>query len=446
MAKNLLCTFCLLLVAHSASAQSYQAPLGQIELEDGDSLVFLGDSITHQCLYTQYLEDYFYTRYPGRRIHFHNAGVGGDKCDDALIRFEQDVAPCKPKYVTVLLGMNDGAYRPFDQETFDTYERGVIKVVEKIQALGATPILMTPTMYDARAARMAGDGSENPTFRYYNSVLAYYGTLLRETSYRQGLGFVDMHSPLNNVTLKQRKKDPQFTLIKDSVHPGAPGQVVMATSVLEDLHNNPLVSSIHLQAGEGDAPKTTALNGEAKETAKTTAGVTFSFLAKALPWVLPDEAKPGFDLSDAGRRFSLESLRVTGLPPGDYQLSIDGQEAGVYPQLDLGRGIELQSNPKTPQYQQSLGVAMINKERNEQAYKRIRDLWWAKKLMRATAEKVAAEPANQKAKAELEQLNSQYKDIESQLHGLLAKAREYEARIYQANQPKWRHYEVRRKN
>ena len=89
-----------------------------MDLQDGDTLVFLGDSITHQCLYTQYVEDYYYTRYPDRRIRFYNAGVSGDKAGDALARFEGDVADWKPKYVTILLGMNDGTYRHFDRETF----------------------------------------------------------------------------------------------------------------------------------------------------------------------------------------------------------------------------------------------------------------------------------------------------------------------------------------
>src|SRR5690242_15012298 len=39
-------------------------PFDKLDLKDGDTVVFLGDSITHQCLYTQYLEDFFYTRYP----------------------------------------------------------------------------------------------------------------------------------------------------------------------------------------------------------------------------------------------------------------------------------------------------------------------------------------------------------------------------------------------
>ena len=148
-------------VPHLALGQTeYATPVAKIDLQDGDSLVFLGDSITHQCLYTQYVEDYFYTRYPSRRIHFHNSGVGGDRNSDALIRFDDDVAKYKPKYVTVLLGMNDGSYRPFDQQVFDTYEKDMLTLVERIKSIGAVPVLMTPTMFDSRAARIAKRGDE----------------------------------------------------------------------------------------------------------------------------------------------------------------------------------------------------------------------------------------------------------------------------------------------
>ncbi|NBV87196.1 MAG: hypothetical protein EBS01_13250, partial [Verrucomicrobia bacterium] len=57
-------------ITPSASTFAKIAP--RVELKDGDTWVFLGDSITHQCLYTQYVEDYFYTRHPEKRIHFHN--------------------------------------------------------------------------------------------------------------------------------------------------------------------------------------------------------------------------------------------------------------------------------------------------------------------------------------------------------------------------------------
>ncbi len=176
--------------APAASAASpFKSLVESLDLKDGDTLVFLGDSITHQCLYTQYIEDFFYTRYPKVHIHFHNAGVGGDRASDALTRFDEDVAAYKPKYVTILLGMNDGSYKDFDKAVFDTYQKDMSTLLDKIAGIGATAIPMTPTMFDARAKRISGKTQE-PRDTYYNGVLALYGTWLREQTEVRGLGFV----------------------------------------------------------------------------------------------------------------------------------------------------------------------------------------------------------------------------------------------------------------
>ena len=85
--KKLICVLAMVLLsqtlnfvqAQEAQQQKHKAPLAKLDLKSGDSIVFLGDSITHQCLYTQYVEDYFYTRFPEMRLKFHNSGVGGAK-------------------------------------------------------------------------------------------------------------------------------------------------------------------------------------------------------------------------------------------------------------------------------------------------------------------------------------------------------------------------------
>ena len=105
-------------MAADEAAYVPRQPLAGLDLKDGDTIVFLGDSITHQCLYTQYVEDYFYTRFPKMRLRLHNAGVGGSRAWDALLRFDQDIASYKPKYVTVLLGMNDGRYAEYFRRCF----------------------------------------------------------------------------------------------------------------------------------------------------------------------------------------------------------------------------------------------------------------------------------------------------------------------------------------
>ena len=132
--------------------EELKAPLASIKPKEGDTIVFLGDSITQQCLYTQYVENYFYTRMPHVRLRFHNAGVSGDTIADALVRFDRDVAAYRPQYVAILLGMNDGAAKQFETPLFDTYRADLQRLLDKIKAVGAVPVLITPTMYDTRMA------------------------------------------------------------------------------------------------------------------------------------------------------------------------------------------------------------------------------------------------------------------------------------------------------
>ncbi len=426
------------LLADDLVATGFKPIVSTIDLTDGDTLVFLGDSITHQCLYTQYVEDYFYTRFPKLRLHFHNAGVGGDRAKNALDRFDEDVAAFKPKYVTILLGMNDGAYRDFDKAVFDTYQQDMNTVLDKIAAIGATAVPMTPTMHDARAARLAKRTLE-PRDTYYNGVLALYGGWLREQAQVRGLGFVDMYGPLNQLTFSQRKKIANWTMIADAVHPGQTGQVVMAASVLDDMVAHSPVSAITIQEKDG---KLVGTAGRSKVTDLQGGEVIrFSHTADALPWVLPPDAAEGYTLSKAGHRFSAERITVRNLKPGKYEMKIDGQPIGQWTDGQFSQGVELQANDKTPQYQQALKVALLNKDRNEQAYHPLRDQWAQLKGKRRDLEKLAQanDPQLDAKKAEFEQWHPAMK---AKVAELLAKAKEFEDRIYASNQPQPHAYEI----
>jgi lysophospholipase L1-like esterase len=404
-------------------------------LRDVDTLVFLGDSITHQCLYTQYIEDYFYTRYPKLRLRFHNSGVGGDRAADALRRFDEDVAAFKPRYVTILLGMNDGTYRDFDKATFDTYQADMSKVLDRIAALGAIAVPMTPTMHDARAARVSKRGPQEPRDTYYNGVLALYGAWLREQAHRRGLGFVDMYSPLNNLTMQERKTKPNFTLIQDAVHPDAPGQVVMACSILSDMIPRSMVSTITGGVDAKGKRTVTATNGKVSDVQESAGGVSFTFAANALPWVLPADAAEGFKLTKAGHRYSNERFTVLQLKPGKYELKIDGQPVGTFTDAQLARGVELQENTKTPQYQQALAVAALNQEKNDKAMRPLRDQWRDLKIK----QRVVPGPAAEAKKKELADWMPTFTAKVTELKKSVA---DYEQHIYQINQPKPRRYEV----
>ncbi len=48
-------------------------------LKDGDRVVFYGDSITDQRLYSTFTESYVVTRFPTMNVAFTHSGWGGDR-------------------------------------------------------------------------------------------------------------------------------------------------------------------------------------------------------------------------------------------------------------------------------------------------------------------------------------------------------------------------------
>jgi len=420
------------------TAAEFKTPVTSIDLQDGDALVFLGDSITHQCLYTQYVEDYFYTRYPGLRLHFHNAGVSGDKAADALDRFDEDVVPFHPKYITVLLGMNDGSYQHFNHDVFAAYEKGMTELTDRMEALGATAIFMGPTMYDARVAsvrppRWLKDEEQiTQATRYYNAVLAFYGTWVRDTALARGAGYVDLLGPLNYHTTQQRLENPAFTLIADAVHPGPDGHAVMAFELLEQMNADRSVSGVTASWKANGSWRVASPDGEVTDVVGEGETLRFTYTAEALPWVLPPDAKLGYKITKSGHKMSNERLTVRGLNPGKYRLRIDGIEVGQYSNTQLGSKVELQSNEKTPQYQQALAVAMLNKERNDAAVHPLRQQWVQRKVKR----RKKLQEYDPEAYAQF------YAAFETEVVRLLKKKTEYEERIYELAQPKARVYEI----
>lgn len=442
----LLGALALLLVRLPAAAPRSTA----LDLRDGDTLVFLGDSITHQCLYTQYVENFFFTRYPDRRIRFHNAGISGDRAADALARFEADVAAHRPKYVTVLLGMNDGQYEDFKAETFARYASDMGKLLDRIRAIGATAIVLSPTVFEYPVVEARKD---DPTFRFrersfapnYNAVMAYYGAWGRDQAQRRGLPFVNLWGPLNDFTSEGRARDPAFTLVPDAIHPGPGGQFIMASALLEDLGAERRgVSAVTVtRAGEQwTAAPALRLQGLAGDATR----VTFTHTAAALPWVVPvqstatptrwewkEDARVGYELSKAGHRLSNEMLRVTGLAPGLYELKIDGQSIGrPISHAVLGAKIELQATEATPQHRQALQVAELNRERNDLAVRPLRDLW---ATIKGARRKFAQDPAGLAAFLQQQQ---------PEMDRLQQLARDFEARIHAAAQPRPHLYEISR--
>src|SRR6188508_2440010 len=124
-------------------------------LKPNDRVVFYGDSITDQRLYTTFTETYVVTRFPKLPVTFIHSGWGGDRVGGGGggpidLRLKRDVFAYKPTVMTIMLGMNDASYRAFDQNIFNTYSTGYEKIVHDVKTTvpGIRMTLIQPSPFD----------------------------------------------------------------------------------------------------------------------------------------------------------------------------------------------------------------------------------------------------------------------------------------------------------
>ena len=84
----------------------------QMQLKPGQQIVAIGDSITAGGGYLLDIDAVLTQQYPDLKIpKVINKGIGGEKAEDLLKRFNKDVIKLKPAYVTISIGINDVWHR-----------------------------------------------------------------------------------------------------------------------------------------------------------------------------------------------------------------------------------------------------------------------------------------------------------------------------------------------
>ncbi len=335
---------------------------------DGETVVFLGDSITHGRLYHSMIYDYYLTRFPERKIHFVNAGIAGDSAGGALGRLEEDVISKHPTSVVIMLGMNDVGRsnyvaNPTAQQlasqagALERYRSNMDTLLGRLRAeTDAKLIVMTPSPFDQTAVM------ERENQPGCNDALAKCGQIGRELAAKHGATVFDLHGPMTAFNLERQKSDPAYTIIgSDRVHPGLPGNLLMARLFLNEQQAPALVSKVTFDAGSGKATETknaTVSGGKGGPD-----GWSFTVAENALPWPINPEAAPLLEFVPLEKELNQEILRVTGLGEGAYVLKIDGEEVARHTAAEWAEGINLAMNPATPQAKQAAEVAKINEKR-----------------------------------------------------------------------------------
>jgi lysophospholipase L1-like esterase len=350
--------FCLVsMLALILSAVAFSQPAsGSFALKNGDRVVFYGDSITAQRLYTRFAEEFIVSRYPELHISFYNAGVSGDTVDGGYsgnmeTRLKRDVLPFHPTVVTIMLGMNDGRYTTDYEKSFEAYSAGYRKLISALrrEIPGVRLFFICPSPYDEIAHKALIPG--------YNTVLLRYGQFLVALGREQHIPVIDLNEPLTDAIRAGMGINPAMagTLLPGLIHPSPAGQWIMAAALAKGWNADLLVSSVTIDG------KDATVSGEARTTVSdlhdASGDISWSQLDQAvpLPLVLEDPTTQFlFKVSELAS-WDQQTLRVTGLTAPRYELFIDGKRVAGFTREELNAGVNL-ALYETPMEQQAQAI------------------------------------------------------------------------------------------
>jgi lysophospholipase L1-like esterase len=357
------------------AARARAEPAGSFYLKDGDRVVFYGDSITEQSFwgagaYADFTETYVLTRFPGLNVDFTNSGWGGDAVSwsgggPVDVRVQRDIVAHNPTVVTIMLGMNDGKYRAFDQGIFDTYRDGYRKIVDTLRkdVSGLRITLIEPSPFD--------DVTRAPNFEGgYNAVLLRYAQFVKGLADEDWLTAADFNTPVVAMLEKAKAADPALAqkIINDRIHPGPGAHLLMAEALLKSWNAPSLVTDVEIDAAKGVAVRSEGARIGALEPEPASSRRMFA-------WNETDDSLPmPVDLSDPATALAIhcsdfvdsldrEDLRVTGLGADHYALKIDGMSVGIFTKEQLAAGVGLALLP-TPMAKQAAEVHKLTERRN----------------------------------------------------------------------------------
>jgi Lysophospholipase L1 and related esterases len=196
-----------------------------------DTVLFQGDSITDTGRDRQNPEDlgsgyamlaaaWFQALYPERNVHFVNRGIGGNRVEDLLERWQADCLDIRPTWISVLIGINDTwrRYDSNDPTSAQEYEDSYRTLLERTRkTLNARLILCEPFVLPVPADRI----------KWREDLDAKIAVVRR-----LALEYHAIYVPFDGLFAQAAtQREPAFWAA-DGVHPSAAGHALMAQAWL----------------------------------------------------------------------------------------------------------------------------------------------------------------------------------------------------------------------
>lgn len=190
---------------------------GEILVKKGETIAFMGDSITAQGAassggYVRLVASGLAAQ--GIEITVIPAGVSGHKSDQMLARLNKDVLSKKPTWMTLSCGVND-VWHGEKGVPLEAYKKNITEILDKCKAAGVKVVVLTATQIKL------------PLTNAENVKLADYNAFLREIAKARNLPLADL-----NAAMAAEQAANNRVLTVDGVHMNLYGNLMMAKGVL----------------------------------------------------------------------------------------------------------------------------------------------------------------------------------------------------------------------
>ena len=311
--------------------------LADFALRDGDTVVFLGDSITAARTYGKIVENYTLLRYPDRKVHFHNAGWGGDTAAGGLKRLERDVFAQKASVLIVAYGVNDiGWGARADEAHKKLYLESIRGIVEECKAKGVRVFICS-------AAITAEDPDRSE--RGFLQAMCDEGMAIARSLGEHAIDVQRTMRSIQRTVLKvnvsAKPQDKQTLHAADGIHLNDLGQLAMAFAILKGLGAPADVSAVSIDA---PGPSVIACSGcRVSNLSGNASRLEFDRLDDGLPVNFGLFGALQFRYVPIPEELNRYMLSVKHLPKGRYEVTADNRPLGHFAAEQLAQGVNLSS-------------------------------------------------------------------------------------------------------
>lgn len=369
----------LFLVAWGLIATAPASLLGDdFYLQNGQRVIFFGDSITQSGKYINYIEAYLRTRFPDQQFELINHGISSETISGtsesdhtprrphALPRFTRDVAAWKPDVLVSCFGMNDGNYHPPDEQRFQKYQVGIRSLITRTKNTGAKLVLLTPPPFDPYRRRASDQQAKEYGYKFaainYDQTLTGYSRWLLSLE-KENQFVVDLHGSMNHHLRRRRQDQVSFFFSPDSVHPNETGHWLMAQAVLLAWKAPTEVAVARINASGGKV-----LRGEITQFNTDGNGISFSWSSR-LPMPMDKKwDRESLQLEKVTQRLNKFQLQVLAAKSKRYVLAIDEIKLAEVTREELASGIDLTRYPQLSANRRSMEVLKLVSRRQALIY------------------------------------------------------------------------------